>query len=647
MKQKKASLLYKLLFGPFPAPVSATLCFLIPVAAFYLLECLTHNPFTDINIQLQLYSWLFYIILYAIFLCLMGRMRWAYPLVTVLLAVIGVANYYTLSFRSSPILPWDLRSFGVAMSVAGNQTYEVTVSMKWIFAGFAALILLSLHCGIRLPRGRKRLAALAGSAVLAVSMMFGVQTSLLTNVLDIYEMPFTQWFTYRQNGFMVSFFMNAKYLRVAKPAGYSAASLEEELAEAMAQLSPVKAGEDGEDDDSVPGSAASRKPNLIVIMDEAFSDLSVLGEFQTNEDYLPFFRSLTNNTISGTLYVSVLGGNTANTEFEFLTGDTMAFLPSGSIPYQQYCQSELPSLASQASAQGYHTVAMHPYYATGWNRSGVYQYLGFDDMYFLDDFKSAARLRQYVSDQAMFQKIISLYQEKGDEPLFLFGVTMQNHSSYSKTYDNFTSDIHVLDGEYPWADTYLSLIRQTDQAYQNLINYFTYVDEPTIILFFGDHQPTSLERKFFNAVMDTDTTNLSLAETALRYQTPFKLWANFDIEEQSDIQISANYLGTLLFETAGLELTEYQQFLAEIRDTLPIVTANFYYDAGGSLHSYEEDSLPGSQEDAPAASSSESRGSALSTPPGKDLLDLYARLQYNHLFDTENRIDAIFRVTGQ
>lgn len=629
MKQKKKSLLYKIVFQPFPAAVTAVFFFLIPVAAFYLLECLTHNPFVDINLQLQLFSWLFYVILYAVFLCLIGHMRWAYVLITVLLAVIGVANHYTLEFRSSPILPWDIRSIGVALSVTDNQTFAVTSSMKWIFAGFFALVLLSLHCDFRLRHSKKRLAALAGSAVLAVCMCFSVQTDFMTKVLDIYEMPFTQWYTYRQNGFMVSFFMNAKYLRINKPADYDAAVLEAELREAMGQLSQTDAAGQAGSDSPIPPSSdiLSRQPNIIVIMDEAFSDLSVLGDFETNEDYLPFFRSLTNNTIDGTLYVSVLGGNTANTEFEFLTGDTMAFLPSGSIPYQQYCQAALPSLADAASAQGYHTIAMHPYYASGWNRSSVYQYLGFDEMYFLDDFKSASRLRQYVSDQAMFQKIISLYQQKGEEPLFLFGVTMQNHSSYSKTYDNFTSDIHVLNGEYPWADAYLSLIRQTDQAYQNLINYFTYVDEPTIILFFGDHQPTSLERKFFNTVMDADSTNLSLEETTLRYQTPFKLWANFDIEEQTDVQISANYLGTYLFEAAGLELTEYQQFLSKIRQILPVVTANFYYTADGNLYGYEEQSREVS--------------------PEEDLLDLYSKVQYNHLFDTGARLDSLFTIPAQ
>lgn len=99
-------------------------------------------------------------------------------------------------------------------------------------------------------------------------------------------------------------------------------------------------------------------------MNEAFSDLSVLGEFTTNKEYLPFIQSLTDNTVKGNVYVSVKGGNTPNSEFEFLTGTSMAYLPAGSIPYQQYINSDTPSMVSQLEELGYSTTAMHPYPAS-------------------------------------------------------------------------------------------------------------------------------------------------------------------------------------------------------------------------------------------------------------------------------------------
>lgn len=614
--------LYTLFRRPFGPKAQAVFYLLCPIAAFYLLELLTHNPFTDIHLGLHIFSWLLYLLFYSVCFFLIGNMSGAFCLSTVLVAAVGMINYFTLQFRGSPVLPWDIRSIGTALSVSGNQDFELKPQIIAILCGFALLFLLSLHCGLRMSATRKRFAAAACSLALLTGLGLGVQTDWMMDTLAIYEMPFTQWYTYRQNGFVVSYLMNAKYLSVSKPVSYNVEDLEETVADASEVLADTD-----EASDSAGSVSVKRQPNIIVIMNEAFSDLSVLGDFETNKDYMPYFRSLTDNAINGSLYVSVLGGNTANSEFEFLTGDSMAFLPTGSIPYQQYIDAELPSLVNVLKDQGYYSIAMHPYYASGWERDQVYDYLGFDEKYFLDDFKTAERLRQYVSDWGMYQKIISLYQQKDpDQPLFLFGVTMQNHSGYSKEYANFSNDVNVLDGDYHNADTYLSLIAQSDRAYEKLIQYFSHADEPTIVVMFGDHQPTSLENSFFKSVLGKDPQTLTLEETALRYQTPFKIWANYDIGEEEGIKISTNYLGTYLMQLAGLELSEYQEYLWAMHETIPVITANFYIDADGNLQGYEEDDR---QTDC------------------RQLLDDYSALQYNHLFDESNRVTRLFLVKKQ
>ena len=148
-------------------------------------------------------------------------------------------------------------------------------------------------------------------------------------------------------------------------------------------------------------------------MNESFSDLGIVGNFETNEDYMPFVHSMQKgqkNTITGNLLVSTFGGGTANTEFEFLTGDTMAFLPFGCSPYQMYVKSEMPSLVGALEAQNYQTVAMHPYLSTSWNRPQVYQSFGFDEQCYEDSFPSdVERVRGRVSDSASYKKIIELY----------------------------------------------------------------------------------------------------------------------------------------------------------------------------------------------------------------------------------------------
>lgn len=168
-------------------------------------------------------------------------------------------------------------------------------------------------------------------------------------------------------------------------------------------------------------------------MDEAFSDLSVWGDFETSEEVMPFFKQLQQEAVGGEVYVSVKGGNTANTEFEFLTGNSMAFLPTGSIPYQQYIKSETPSLASYLKSLGYTTTAIHPYNRSGWDRDTVYEYFGFDQFLDKDSFTDPYRLRGYISDKSAFDKIIEQYEiGKNQGSQFIFEVTMQNHGGYSK-----------------------------------------------------------------------------------------------------------------------------------------------------------------------------------------------------------------------
>ena len=631
MEQKKPNniflrALYTVLLKPFPQAVQLILYVLCPIAAFYLLEVLTHNPIEDIHIGLHIYSWVMYLLIYTVFFFLSGRMRVSHILSTLLVAIVGLANMYTLELRGAPILPWDIHSLGTAVSVLDNQNMELTQATIHILWGFGAILFLSLHCDLRAPAIKKRLAAGVCSAAVLTAMAFGVQTDWLMETINIYEMPFTQGYTYRQNGFLVSFLMNSKYLGIDKPEDYNVAQLEDTVEETL------------EESENEPGSSSilenpatsAQQPNIIVIMNEAFSDLSVLGDLETNKDFMPYFRSLTENTVEGTAYVSVLGGNTANSEFEFLTGDSMAFLPTGSIPYQQYIKSEIPTLVDVLNDQGYYSIAMHPYYASGWERDKVYDWLGFDEKYFLNDFSGAQRLRQYVSDWGMYQKIIQLFNAKREgDPLFFFGVTMQNHSGYSKEYENFSNDVHVLseDGkEYKYADTYLSLIAESDRAYEKLISYFTYIEEPTIIVMFGDHQPHSLETSFFKNLLGKHPLELNLEETTLRYQTPFKIWANYDIKEQTDVDISINYLSTLLMKTAGLELSEYQDYLWEIHEQLPVVTANFYMDTDGNIYDYNEDE---------------------SNAGHQTLLDDYASIQYNHLFDENNRLTELFVLPTQ
>ena len=417
--------------------------------------------------------------------------------------------------------------------------------------------------------------------------------TIVQQKLRLYDKLFTPTTILYKDGTAVAFLMELQYLTVDKPAGYSAENAEETLA--------------SYEDTAVPETT----PNIIVMMNEAFSDPAVLGDFTPSEDYMPFVHSLMDgaeDTISGYLHVSVKGGNTANTEFEYLTGNTMAFLPQGSIPYQQYIKGEMPSIASWLKNFGYETVAMHPYNASGWDRDTVYPALGFDTFLSLDDFEGAEIIRKYVSDQADVDKIKEVYENKEEgTPLFLFNVTMQNHSSYTEEFDNFHPDVTVEGANSTSLTNYLSLLKLSDSAVEDMISYFDAQEEPTVIVFFGDHQPTD---SVINPILKQNgksASTLTEEEEALRYKVPFFIWANYDIKEEQNVETSANYLAAQTLEAAGLPQPGYFHFLEEFSSTAPVISANHLLLSDGTF-SHAEDQ--------------------------ENLLNPYASLQYYLLFDS-------------
>lgn len=394
--------------------------------------------------------------------------------------------------------------------------------------------------------------------------------------LRLYDKLFTPTTIQFKNGTVTAFLMELQYMSVEKPSGYN----EKDAREALASYETA-------------GTPANT-PNIIVVMNEAFSDPAVLGGFTTNEDYMPFVHSLlrgAEDTVSGLLNVSVKGGNTANTEFEYLTGNSMAFLPYGSIPYQQYIKNETPSMASWLSGFGYRTVAMHPYRAAGWDRNKVYPLMGFDEMYFQEFYKDSGVIRKYVSDEADYEKIIQIYEQKEPgEPLFLFNVTMQNHSSYNDwaDYDNFSPDITVDGSDSEVLSAYLSLMKLSDQATERLVDYFAKEEEDTVIVFFGDHQPTDSVVNPVLKLNGTSSSSLSTEEEALRYQVPFFIWANYDIEEESGLNISANYLASRTLDAAGLPKPGYFSFLSELEKQAPVISANHVSLSDGTFSSADD-----------------------------------------------------------
>ena len=568
--------------------LSLIMLFIAPAATFYLLEWYTHNPFETMKTTPQVLNLIMFELLALLLFSVFGKLHVALMAETLFFAIYGLANYFVLNFRSVPIQPWDLLSIGTAASVAGNYDYTLDRQALLVVLGFLFLLILEFFCRFTLKKGTWKLRLPMAATLVVMLGAFGLMfhsDEIVEQKLRLYNKLFTPTTISYKNGTALAFVMELRYLSVDKPAGYNADTAAQELAalEEESMSEPAMAG---------AGSDEGEFPNIIVIMDEAFSDPAILGDFTVNQDYMPFVHSLLDgaeNTVSGWLNVSVLGGNTANTEFEYLTGNTMAFLPQGSIPYQQYIKGETPSLASHLAGLGYQTVAMHPYNASGWDRDTVYPAMGFSEMYFLPDFDNATKVRNYVSDQSDFEKIVEIYENKGDTPLFLFNVTMQNHSSYTESFDNFDPQIEVEGGSQT-LNNYLSLLSLSDAALGELISYFEEQEEDTIIVFFGDHQTTNSVIEPILKQNGKSSSTLTEEEQADRYKVPFFIWANFDIEEENGVETSVNYLGAKTLLAAGVPMDGYFTYLSVFSETVPVISANHVTLADGTFTNADDQS---------------------------------------------------------
>lgn len=490
----------------------------------------------------------------------------------------GTANYFVSLYRGTPVLPWDLTALETAAAVSGSYSYVPTEPM---LVGAVLVLVLIWVLRKEFRKGRflmdrhtapVRLGCLAvGIACLGVAVAperleeLGVQT-------DVWD----QTGAYRTSGAVAAFLCNLEFLEVDEPEDLSP----QRLSWIMDQV-------------EVPEETAVSvdHPNIVAIMNESWADFEEFGNLSLTESVTDYIRSL-DNAIWGHTYTSVFGAGTSASEFEFLTGNSMAFLPSGSIPYQQYILDDSPSLASLLKEEGYRTLAFHPGERTSWQRNQAYPRLGFDAFKCGEDMDVEQTFEHgYVSDRSDFEQIIWEFEHKeAGEPLFLFNVTIQSHGSY--TVEDYPAQVQLTDepGKYPMAEQYLTLVNKTDEAFAMLVDYFSQQEEPTILLMFGDHQP-SVEQEFLDKAYGVAQADMTMEQYMDKYRTPFVIWANYPLEEEGPEETSLNFLGQYLLRYAGIEPDPYGQFLWSFQQTIPALTFVGYTDGLGNAYSHLEDTV--------------------------------------------------------
>ncbi|MCR5418942.1 MAG: LTA synthase family protein [Lachnospiraceae bacterium] len=578
---------------------------LSPIILYLLLEInfdahfLEFTPLTHLGNLMILYSFCFF------FFAVTNRFRLTVIIPAAFWLFFSIMNMFIQKVRGTAIVMSDLILWKSALQVAGAVSFYISArSCMILIVVMNYFLALFKIPDMKFVKGWKIRPLLM---VLSILAMLAVKNDVYTrNYFNLKKTQYLPQRCYKKFGTALTFLRSGKILSVEVPEGYSP----EEVAKIEKEYTS----------DPVEGFDVEKAPTVIVIMNEAFSDFERTFGLENSQEAMPFYHSLKENAIDGFLTVSIFGGQTANSEYEFLTGNSKAFIVGGVSPFQSYMKQAEPhiSLVHSLKSLGYdEAVAFHPYNTKGYNRVQAYENLGFDSFLSQESVENPSYLREFISDQCDFDEVIRLYDEhkqNSDKPMMIFNVTMQNHLPYEEYFDNMEYPLSVKTEQFKddiGINIYENLIRETDIAYENLIGHFSKEEDPVIIVMYGDHQP--------NIAPQADGS-----DPLQRYKVPFKIWANYDIEEKQVALSSPNLMGVELMKLIGAPLTGYQKFLLDFEKQVRSISYYGYTDTEGNFYDIDDDESP-----------------------YYPLLEKYEYLQYNTLFDKEHMNNDFFYLGGK
>ena len=522
-------------------------------------------------------------LLFLIWLSIDWLTRFA-PLAMLLTAVLGcvpaAVNFYTLQLRGEPFLPWDLMQVSEAAGVASAAGIHIQTSMivSLVLAALLTVGAFFLYRGRQKLPWVRRLGGFAASAAVTCGMLFGVFLQpTVTQAIGIQPDAWMQDRYYRYYGVITSFLTNLTNLEITKPETYSEESVN-------AILDDVEAGEKYTTQPlypesygaTTPATEVEKQPTIIYVMNESYWDVSELEEhgFVFDTDVSANLHALQQTSARGRAYSPSFGGGTCDVEFEALTGYSVSYLPNGSKPYQQHVTKPMFALPNYLKTQGYQTAAIHCFWAKYWSRDTAYPNLGFDDFISLEDMHHVQKVRKHywtsglVTDDTMADQIIQQYETMkadSDAPIFLHAVTMQNHTNYNR--DNYPDDERVKVIAHPVGikpstigalEDFATGIRDADAMLGKLTAYFAQVDEPVILVFWGDHyNPIDSNYDIFTA---SGYASGESSDPRL-HQTTLLMWSNYTDQPVDFGTIAAYDISPVMMNLYGLKQPIYFQYL--------------------------------------------------------------------------------------
>ncbi|WP_224544077.1 LTA synthase family protein [Mesorhizobium sp. CA16] len=496
---------------------------------------------------------------------ILGRSHQSLMIVAPLTLALAFVGHQKSRYLGDPLYPTDFLFARQIMALmpllVRERPWTAVMLAVGIVGGLTLLVYAWRTWRRRVPilsrKGRlARLALAVPLLAFFVSIMDYATFSWTRDRLQIIPIMWDQKENYASNGFALAFAMNVPMAHVAAPPGYSEKT-----------MSAIQRPD-------VAASMPDEKPDIVVVMSESFWDPTHLPGVTIKPDPIPTVRALR----SGSMFSPEFGGMTANIEFEALTGFSNAFLPAGSIPYQQYVRTPTPSLATFLKSQGYRARAIHPGTNWFWNRGAVYADFGFNDFRSEETLPPMEKRGPLASDAAMTDEIIR-EADTSDDPVFLFAVSLQNHGPYEPY--RYYNPTHSIDAPISsWAResllSYAEGSADADRGLQRLIDWAKARQRPTIIAFFGDHLPplgpVYVETGFLK---DNVAPRKEPAVAALEHHdTPLVIWSNRSGPAENIGSVSPAFLPYHILTTAGISHPYYTGFLGALREHYRVVDRN-------------------------------------------------------------------------
>ena len=502
-------------------------------------------------------------------------------------AAFAFCNRQKIKMRQDPVVPSDLAVFTEVKSLLKNfDPYYVKLGITIVVAFFIICIIEIIF--IRKDKKLTWKKQLIGAAVtIGITALLYCTTYTNTELYDSFMVDGNQYFKVNQyvsKGFTYSFLYDIENLKVAKPDNYNPTEFEsEEYTSRPDVLEDVA------------------KPNIVMIMSEAFSDISIADDisFEGYDEPLEFYKEFIQrgDVLSGHIVVPNFGGGTSDTEFDVLTACSTRYIDSSQVSYN-ILNNNLEAIPSLLKNNGYDTLAIHPGYGWFYNRNNVYKLLGFDDFLSLETSFDAEKQNKggYISDEATAESIIENFENHTAEsgnPLFEFCVTIQNHGPYGEKYTdlarNFASNTSLTEDEEAIYSGYFEGIDDADKQIEDLVNYFSNSDEPVVLVFFGDHLPGfSNGMTYFDQFRQDINMNGNIEERAKAYETPYFVWANDTAKTMTNYSksiksidlpdnhiISSSFLGSTVMELLDMEnISPFIEYANEIRRVMPVASGN-------------------------------------------------------------------------